>query len=297
VPDIGVIGSVNVPSAWQCNWISIAKGVGTEVQLTLPASVAYDMSAIRRTRRRRIEIRSATIHHLIISSSRLGRGSAYPCAARFDSKEQTSASVVCSKVAIKAAYGVKGPRCSGTDNVVGLVPQVVAGALSCHRNCNHHFTYPGRIARTAPACWPRWRARRLPGWRSGPRSVPVNGHSGKHVPSLDLLAFLFGCCVHYLFRMPEFMDDCRIEGHYPSAATAPIANSAHPGTPSFANDYDIEWEVQSERNFVSDRDAPTRQAKDDFHPGHHARLPKPGLRAPILVRHLCDPERALLART
>jgi hypothetical protein len=59
------------------------------------------------------------------------------------------------------------------------------------------------------------------------------------------------------------MDDCRIEGHDPIRRDCAHRQLCGSGYAKFANDHDIEWEMQSERNFVSDRDAPTRQAKDD----------------------------------
>ena len=59
------------------------------------------------------------------------------------------------------------------------------------------------------------------------------------------------------------MDDCRIEGHDSIRGNCAHRQLCESGYAEFANDHDIEWELQSERNFVSDRDAPTRQAKDD----------------------------------
>jgi hypothetical protein len=148
--------------------------------------------------------------------------------------------------------------------MVDFLPQFIAGALSCHRNCNHDFASAGAhssdrsqhagasgeavVYQDGDAALGRFR------WAA----VPVSTF-----PPFDLMAFLFGCCVHYLLRDAEFMDDCGIESHYPTRRDCTHRQLRESRYAKFANGHDVEWEVQSESNFVSDRDAPARQAKDD----------------------------------
>jgi hypothetical protein len=112
---------------------------------------------------------------------------------------------------------------------------------------------------------------------AGPSGEPVVDQDGDTVlgrfwgtaipvcslPSFDLLPFLFHCCVDYILRDAEFMDDGRIEGQRAIRSDGTHRQLCYARDPKFANDHDVEWEVQSERNFVSDRDATTRKAKDD----------------------------------
>jgi hypothetical protein len=148
--------------------------------------------------------------------------------------------------------------------VIGLVLQVIASALSRHGNCNHYFTCAGAHGADCSQ-------------HTGPGGEPVVYQDGEAAldrfrwtaipvstfPSLNLPAFLFGCRLNHLFRDVEFTDDVGIEGHDPIRRDCAHRQLCKSGYTEFANSHDIEREMQSERNFISYRDTPTRQTKDD----------------------------------
>jgi hypothetical protein len=112
---------------------------------------------------------------------------------------------------------------------------------------------------------------------------------------------VFDRCVNYVLRDAEFMDDRRIEGKRAIRRDCAHRQLCEARYSKFANNHDIEWEMQCERDFVSDRDATTRQAEDDSilatTPDCRSQdgVPQDSSGISAILKDLCSQEHNLLA--